>query len=244
MEINHLRKKWLYTCIYWPAGKVIVLTRILEITCTPQHWCHHTSPKKNWQKRCARKSWKACASMVSRMSNCWTKIRRIFTTLPSLRPQSETWLPRKKLFSWHNTRNQPHKMDAASTSKRGMCHQGEHVGNRVELVQNLLEPKLVCLMNDNEKKLIVLLLVPLAALRCLSSTFSVWQLATQGFQVMYLSVEYFIKLQIIWIVQISSKTSTLYIDCTCCWSSIIAAIIRNFANFVILYRMKLAITSK
>ena len=30
MEINHLRKKLLYAYIYWPVGKVIVLTRILD----------------------------------------------------------------------------------------------------------------------------------------------------------------------------------------------------------------------
>jgi len=30
MEINHLRKKLLYTYIDWPVGKVIVLTRILD----------------------------------------------------------------------------------------------------------------------------------------------------------------------------------------------------------------------
>ena len=30
MEINRLRKKLLYTYIYWPVGKVIVLTRILD----------------------------------------------------------------------------------------------------------------------------------------------------------------------------------------------------------------------
>ena len=30
MEINRLRKNVLYTYIYWPVGKVIVLTRILD----------------------------------------------------------------------------------------------------------------------------------------------------------------------------------------------------------------------
>ena len=30
MEINRLRKKLLYTYIYWPVGKVIVLTRIRD----------------------------------------------------------------------------------------------------------------------------------------------------------------------------------------------------------------------
>ena len=30
MKINRLRKKLLYTYIYWPVGKVIVLTRIRD----------------------------------------------------------------------------------------------------------------------------------------------------------------------------------------------------------------------